>query len=35
LKDYDRARRTFLEVEQRFPNTKLADQAMERLRKLP
>lgn len=35
LKDYDHARKTFLEVQQRFPNTKLAEQAMERLRKLP
>jgi tetratricopeptide (TPR) repeat protein len=35
LKDFDQARKTFLEVQQRFPNTKLAEQAMERLRKLP
>jgi tetratricopeptide (TPR) repeat protein len=35
LKDFDQARKTFLEVEKRFPNTKLAEQAMERLRKLP
>ena len=35
MKDYDHARKTFLEVEKRFPNTKLAEQAMERLRKLP
>jgi tetratricopeptide (TPR) repeat protein len=35
LKDYDRARKTFLEVESRFPNTQLASQALERLRKLP
>ena len=35
LKDFDSARKTYLEVEKRFPNTKLAEQAMERLRKLP
>lgn len=35
LNDFDHARRTYLEVEKRFPNTKVADQAMERLKKLP
>ncbi|HUP58232.1 MAG TPA: tetratricopeptide repeat protein [Bdellovibrionota bacterium] len=35
LKDYERARRTYIEVEQRFPNSKIANQALERLRKLP
>jgi len=35
LKEFENARKTYLEVQKRFPNTKLAEQAMERLRKLP
>jgi Tfp pilus assembly protein PilF len=35
LNDFANARKTYLEVQKRFPNTKLAEQAMERLRKLP
>jgi len=35
LHEFDHARTTYLEVQKRFPNTKIADQAMERLRKLP
>jgi type IV pilus assembly protein PilF len=34
-KQYDLARRTYLEVEQRFPNTKASDQAMNLMRALP
>jgi Tfp pilus assembly protein PilF len=34
-KQYDLARRTFLQIEQRFPNTKAADEAVSLLRALP
>ncbi len=34
-KQYELARKTFLEVEKRFPNTKIAEQAMDRVRFLP
>lgn len=34
-KQYDLARKTYLEVENRFPNTKVAEQAMNHLRFLP
>jgi len=34
-KQYDLARRTYLEVEQRYPNTKSAEQAVNRLKALP
>jgi type IV pilus assembly protein PilF len=34
-RQYDLARRTYLEVEQRFPNTKAADQAINLMRALP
>ncbi len=34
-KQYDLARKTFLEVEKRYPNTKLAEQAIGRIRYLP
>lgn len=34
-KQYELARRTYLEVEQRFPNTKAADQAINLMRALP
>jgi Tfp pilus assembly protein PilF len=35
LREYDHARKTYLEVQNRFPDTKIAEQAMERLKKLP
>ncbi len=34
-KQYNLARKSFLEVEKRFPNTKIAEQAMDRIRFLP
>lgn len=34
-KRYDLARRGFVEIEQRFPNTKAADQAVQHLKKMP
>ena len=34
-KQYQLARRKYLEIEQKFPNSKIADQAVERLRYLP
>jgi len=34
-RQFDRARKTFLEIQKRFPNTRVADQAFEHLRKLP
>ena len=34
-KQYDRARKTFLDVKQNFPNSKVAEQAMDRLHYLP
>lgn len=34
-RDYDRARKKFLEIEQRFPDTNYAQQAMDHLRYLP
>lgn len=34
-KEYDRARKKFLDIKQRFPDTKVAEQAMDRLKFLP
>ncbi len=34
-KEYDRARKKYLDIKQSFPNTKIAEQAMERLKYLP
>ena len=34
-KQYDLARKKFLEIKQRYPNTEMADQAMDRLRYIP
>jgi Tfp pilus assembly protein PilF len=34
-KQYDRARKKFLDIKQTFPNSKIAEQAMDRLRYLP
>jgi len=34
-RQYDKARKKFLEIEERFPNTKIAEQAVKRLRSVP